>query len=243
VGVSGLPQPDAVETPDFTGVDAEEILRWTAARFERPGFTCSFGGTGIILAHMIGVHRLPIPVYFLDTGLLFPETLASRRAFAERYGLDVIDVRPRLTVDEQARAYGPELYRRQPDLCCQLRKVEPMQRVLRDLDAWVGGLRRDQSETRGAVEVVERHVTEDGREIAKVSPLAHWTKQDAWRYILDNRLPYNPLLDRGYKSIGCMPCTVPVGVGAGERDGRWAGTGKTECGLHTFTRKQATTIG
>jgi phosphoadenosine phosphosulfate reductase len=222
---------------DLRAADPETILRWACERFTRVGFTCSFGGTGIVLAHMIGTLMLPIPIYFLDTDYLFAETYETRKGFAERYGLRVIDVHPDMTVEEQARRYGEDLYRRDPDLCCNLRKVEPMRQVLGSLDAWISGLRRDQSAARAAVEVLERHVLEDGRDILKINPLAHWSREDAARYISENNLPQNPLADRGYKSIGCWPCTVRVGADAGERDGRWAGTGKTECGLHTFTRK------
>lgn len=217
--------------------DPLSILRWAAEHYQRIGFTCSFSGTGIVLAHMIGTQKLPIPVYFLDTGFLFPETLATRREFAERYGLSIIDVRPDLTVEQQAERYGEALYARDPDLCCHLRKVTPMQRILEGLDAWISGLRRDQSATRGEVEVVELHTLDDGRTIAKINPLAYWTKEEAWLYIAEHKLPYNPLMDRGYKSIGCWTCTRPVAIDANERDGRWDGTKKTECGLHTFTKK------
>ncbi len=222
---------------ELYAADPADVLRWSVENHPRVGFTCSFGGTGIVLAHMIGVHVLPIPIYFLDTGLLFPETIATRQAFAERYGLTVVDARPALTVEEQAQQYGEELYRRDPDLCCSLRKVDPMRQVLAGLDAWISGLRRDQSTARERVELVESHTLEDGRVIAKISPLALWSRQQAWDYIAQHDLPYNPLADRGYKSIGCWPCTRAVGEDADERAGRWAGSGKTECGLHTFTRQ------
>lgn len=219
--------------------DPLAILRWTLEMYPRVGFTCSFGGTGIVLAHMIGVNELPIPIYFLDTGFLFPETIATRQAFSERYGLTVVDARPALTVTQQAEQHGEELYRHNPDLCCSIRKVDPMRHVLEGLDAWLSGLRRDQSSARENVELLERHTLEDGRVIAKVSPLVQWTRQQAWDYIRAHDLPYNTLSDRGYKSIGCWPCTRAVGDDADEREGRWADSGKTECGLHTFTRQVA----
>lgn len=225
------------QTPQLAEWSPSEILLWAVDQFPRRGFTCSFGGTGIILAHMIGTLKLPIPVYFLNTGYLFRETLQSRDAFAQRYGLTVVDVVPDVTVEEQAARLGPDLYRSNPDMCCQIRKVDPMQRLLQDLDAWISGLRRDQSGGREGVDVVERHTLPDGRAIAKLNPLALWTKEQCWDYIRAHGLPYNPLLDRGYRSIGCWPCTVRVGEGQGERDGRWAGTSKTECGLHTFTKR------
>lgn len=219
------------------GQDIARILRWCAARYRRIGFTASFGGTGIVIAHVIAVERLAIPVYFLDTGFLFPETYATRRRFIERYDLEVIDVRPTLSIEEQEQQFGPELYRHDPDRCCAVRKVEPMERVLSGLDAWISGVRRDQAATRGETEIVEEHILPDGRAIAKVHPMAHWTRADAWRYIVRHNLPYNPLADQGFKSIGCVPCTRAVADGADERTGRWAGTGKIECGLHTFTRR------
>lgn len=228
-----------LDAPSFVPESPAEILAWTAEHFAHPALTCSFGGTGIILAHMIAVAKLPIPVYFLDTGLLFPETLEARDAFARQYGLEVRSISPTLSVEEQAEQFGAELWRRDPDKCCALRKVAPMTRLLADLDAWVTGLRRDQGASRAEVAVVEAHGLPDGRTITKVNPLAHWTRKEAWAYIRRHDLPYNPLLDRGYRSIGCVPCTVPVPAGGGERDGRWAGHGKTECGLHTFTQRQA----
>ncbi len=219
------------------GADPREILRWTCAQGGTVGLTCSFGGTGIVLAHMVAVLSLPIPVYFLDTGFLFEETIRYRREFAERYRLRVIDVQPLLSVDEQAAEYGDALYGLDPDQCCQLRKVESMRRILSSLDIWVSGLRRDQSETRSEARVLERHIVDDGRTILKVNPLAHWTRDEAQRYIREHELPENPLLAQGYKSLGCWPCTQKVAADAPERAGRWAGTRKTECGLHTFTQK------
>lgn len=198
--------------------------------------TCSFGGGGIVLAHMLSRRRPDVPVLFLDTGYHFEETLRFKDEFARRFGLRVITQRPGLTVDEQDAQYGPQLYRRDPDLCCYMRKVEPMAAALRSLDAacWIAALRRDQSPTRRDVAIVEQHRMDDGRTVAKVHPLANWTRQDVWSYIREHDLPYHPLLDDGYTSIGCAPCTVPA-TSADERSGRWAGTNKTECGLHTFT--------
>jgi phosphoadenosine phosphosulfate reductase len=216
----------------------EAILRWTVDHFPRVGMTCSFSGTGIILAHLVAVHGLPIRVFFLDTGFHFPETLQAEQSFAQRYGLSVEVIRPSLSVEEQNATYGPELYRRDPDLCCHLRKVLPMQSVLDQLDAWVSGLRRDQSPARASTEVAELHTLPDGRVVVKVHPLAGWTRSQAWKYILDHDLPYNVLHDRGYPSIGCWPCTQPADPNGPERSGRWLGTTKTECGLHTFTRRE-----
>jgi len=131
---------------------------------------------------------------------------------------------------------GP-LYQTDPDRCCTIRKVEPLARAIAGFDAWISAVRQDQSSSRSLTEVVEYHEVE-GRPIVKVFPLAHWSRADVWRYIRENGVPYHPLLDQGYSSIGCWPCTRPTAPGEAERAGRWSGTGKTECGLHTFTIKQ-----
>lgn len=220
--------------------EAERILRWAVEQFSpRAVLTCSFGGGGIVLAHMLSRMRPDVPVLFLDTGYHFEETVAFKDEFARRFGLRIITQQPALTVDEQTVQYGPRLYERDPDLCCYMRKVEPMTAALRSLDAacWIAALRRDQSRTRQSVAIIERHELDDGRQVVKVHPLANWTKEDVWRYIDRHQLPYNPLLDQGYTSIGCYPCTAPARLPDDERSGRWPGMGKTECGLHTFSRK------
>lgn len=232
--------PDGVET-----WSAVQIVRWASRQFgDGLVLTCSFGGGGIVLAHMVQQHCPDVPIVFLDTGFHFPETLQFKEEFASRFNLQVIDVRPRLTVEEQAAQYGPELYARQPDLCCAQRKVEPLAAALLDrgVDGWMSALRRDQSPTRKNIRTLEWHtLTEPNsdrrRRIVKVHPLASWTRGDVERYIADHDLPRHPLLDEGYTSIGCAPCTALPLNGDGERSGRWAGTGKTECGLHTFTAR------
>lgn len=219
---------------------AEQILLWAVEQFApRAVLTCSFGGGGIVLAHMLSLRRPDVPVLFLDTGYHFDETLEFKDEFAKRFGLRVITQQPALSVNEQDAQYGSRLYERDPDQCCHMRKVEPMAAALRFLDAacWIAALRRDQSRTRRDVDIVERHELEDGRIVVKVHPLANWTKQDVWRYIHGHQLPYHPLLDDGYTSIGCYPCTVPALPSGDERSGRWPGSSKTECGLHTFTSR------
>lgn len=218
----------------------EQVLLWAAEQFApKAVLTCSFGGGGIVLAHMVSRLDLDVPVLFLDTGYHFEETLQFRDEFARRYELRLINQQPALTVREQDTQYGPRLYERDPDLCCHMRKVEPMAAALRFLDAscWIAALRRDQSATRRHVDIVERHQLPDGRVVVKVHPLANWSRQDVWNYIEQNDLPYHPLLDQGYTSIGCYPCTAKA-TSDDERSGRWPGTGKTECGLHTFTAKK-----
>jgi phosphoadenosine phosphosulfate reductase len=208
--------------------DPEMTLRWAVEAF--PGklaLTVSFGGGGVVLAHLISRIDRTVPVIFLDTGFHFPETYAFKQRFAEQYGLNVVELKP-LTDP------GP-LYATDPDRCCAIRKVEPLARAIAGFDAWISAVRQDQSVTRSATAVVEYHEL-DGRPIVKVFPLAHWSREDVWRYIRQHEVPYHPLLDQGYTSIGCWPCTRPTTPGEPERAGRWSGTGKTECGLHTFTQ-------
>jgi phosphoadenosine phosphosulfate reductase len=208
---------------------AEQVLQWAITTFrDKVALTVSFGGGGVVLAHLVSRIDRRVPVLFLDTGFHFPETVAFKNGFVARYGLKLIELRPRFEP-------GP-LYKTDPDRCCAIRKVEPMQRALAGFDAWITALRRDQSDTRRATEVLERHAV-NGRTILKVMPLAHWTREDVWRYIREHDVPYHPLLDQGYSSIGCWPCTRPILAGESERAGRWSGTGKTECGLHTFSAK------
>jgi phosphoadenosine phosphosulfate reductase len=222
-----MPAEVAVESARFSAerAPAEAILEWAVARFAgRVAVTMSFGGGGVVLAHMLAAIDRSVPVVFIDTGFLFPETLAFKDAVAEQYGLTVVTIGPH-------RDPGP-LYLTAPDACCKIRKVEPMQRLLPTYDAWVSAIRRDQSPTRAAVELVEHHGA-----VVKVHPLAAWTRDDVARYAAAHRVPTHPLLERGYASIGCWPCTRPTVAGEDERAGRWSGTNKTECGLHTFTRR------
>jgi phosphoadenosine phosphosulfate reductase len=208
--------------------DPEMTLRWAVEAFPgRLALTVSFGGGGVVLAHLISRIDRTVPVIFLDTGFHFPETYAFKQRFADQYGLNVVEVKP-LTDP------GP-LYATDPDRCCGIRKVEPLARAIAGFDAWISAVRQDQSVTRSATAVVEYHEL-DGRPIVKVFPLAHWSREDVWRYIREHEVPYHPLLDQGYTSIGCWPCTRPTTPGEPERAGRWSGTGKTECGLHTFTQ-------
>jgi phosphoadenosine phosphosulfate reductase len=209
----------------------EEILAWALQAYRgRTALACSFGGpTGIVAIDMV-MHIDPsTPVYYLDTGLLFEETRTLINRIRERYVIEPIAVRPRLSPAEQAELYGDALWERNPDLCCKLRKVEPQERFLEGFDAWISGIRRDQTKDRSLVPVV----TWDGTfGLIKVSPFARWTEEMVWRYVRARDLPYNELHDRQYPSIGCIPCTRSIRRGEGMRDGRWAGSVKVECGLH-----------
>lgn len=205
----------------------QEILTWATRTFgERLGIACSFGGvSGMAIVDMAVKIAPDVHVFYNDTDFLFPETYATRDAVAAKYGIVPLGYRPRLTPDEQAAQRGAELWRTAPNECCNIRKVEPNARALENLDAWVAGLRRDQSDTRKNVAPVQW----DGKfGVFKIAPLWNWSEADVWRYVAANDVPYNPLHDAGYASVGCTHCTV---AGQG-RDGRWQGAAKTECGLH-----------
>lgn len=237
---------EAPITPGWVGEQARrlaaappaELLRWAVDRFApRVGLTCSFSGAGVVLAHLLSQVAPAVPVIFLDTSFHFAETLRYKDELAERLGLNLIEHQPKLSRRERALRYGADLYRRDPDLCCALCKVEPMQRALQGRDAWITALRRDQSPTRAAIEPLEYHELPGGRAVVKVMPLYRWQARDVQQYMEQHGIPRHPLLDRGYASIGCAPCTRPVAAGEDERAGRWSGSDKTECGLHTFTRR------
>lgn len=207
-----------------------EILQWAVDRFgTRLTFATGFGAEGCALIDLIGRHRLPIDIFTLDTGLLFSETYDLWRRLEARYGLTIRGVLPAQTVDEQASAHGPQLWARAPDRCCEMRKVSPLVAELARFDAWITAIRRDQTASRADALAVEWDAKFG---LGKVNPLVRWTRKDVWLYLLRNDVPYNPLHDRGYPSIGCHPCTSSVAAGEDERAGRWRGGAKTECGLH-----------
>lgn len=225
----------------FKTTPSEEILAWAWERFgARAAIGTSFQGAGLVILHLAKSRGLAFPIFTIDTGLLFPETLALQQRLEKFLGVRIHSVKPDLTVEEQADIHGPELWRRDPDLCCTLRKVWPLRERLLDLDCWISGLRRQQAQTRAAVAVVELYVSDElsGRQIVKLNPLANWTGEAVWDYIRRYGIPYNPLYDRGYRSIGCWPCTRPTADGEDERAGRWTGFKKLECGIHTFLPKK-----
>ncbi len=225
----------------FTTQPAGEILRWASECFgPRAAIGTSFQGAGLVMLHLAKQSGLSFPVFTLDTGLLFPETLELKRRLEDFFGLAIEGLAPDLTVEQQAHIHGPELWARQPDLCCTARKVLPLRDKLLDLDCWITGLRREQSDTRSGTGVVEVYVADEasGREVVKLNPMTAWSRDAVWQYIKDHRIPYNPLHDRGYRSIGCWPCTRPIAEGDDERAGRWTGFQKVECGIHTFMPKK-----
>lgn len=214
------------------GQNPQDILAWTFAAFgEKVTLACSFGGvSGMALLDMSVKLNPAVRVFYLDTDVLFPETYELEKRTAERYGIQPIAFRPLITLQEQAQKHGDALWSSDPDACCAIRKVEPNKRALEGMDAWISGLRRDQSETRSTVRPLD---WDNKFGLVKVSPLASWKDKDVWRYIMANDVPYNPLHDRGFPSIGCTHCTRAVKGGEDPRAGRWAGTDKDECGLHT----------
>jgi phosphoadenylyl-sulfate reductase (thioredoxin) len=217
------------------GRGPEEILSWAAERFApRLTFATGFGAEGCVLIDMIGRLGLPIDVFTLDTGLLFPETYALWRRLEEKYGITIRAVRPAQSVPEQARTEGDRLWERQPDRCCALRKVEPLRQALAGFDAWITAIRRDQTADRATAGVVEQ---DDRFGLVKVNPLVTWTSADVSAYVAENDVPVNPLHEQGYPSVGCLPCTSRVLPGEDPRAGRWRGRVKTECGLHSRAPK------
>jgi len=168
-------------------------------------------------------------IFYLDTDVLFPETYALRDEVSRRYGVNPVAYHSRLTLEQQEAKYGPELWARDPDRCCYLRKVEPNERALAGKKAWISGIRRDQSSTRRDVALVE---WDSAFDLVKLNPLAAWTEDGVWSYIHEHKVPYNPLHDDGYPSIGCTHCTRRVLPGEDRRAGRWSGFDKIECGIH-----------
>jgi phosphoadenosine phosphosulfate reductase len=224
---------------DLEGRSAQEVLAWAVDRFAgRIVLTCSWQRQSSVLVDMLHRMGASVRVVELDTGLLFPETYETRDRLVARYGLDVERVDPLQSVEEQERTEGPALWSRDPDRCCALRKVEPLARALRGMDAWITGIRRAQGASRAGARKLE---LDESRGVVKVQPLADWSDEDVVGYLYAHDVPYNPLHDRGFPSIGCVPCTRAVRSGEDPRAGRWADTGKTECGLHLPATGRAVT--
>jgi phosphoadenosine phosphosulfate reductase len=222
---------------EFESASATEILRWTYEQFgSSAAIGTSFQGAGLVTIHHAVAAGLPLPVFTIDTGVLFPETLELKSRLEDYFGLVIEALVPERTMEQQAQDIAPELWLRNPDLCCTLRKVEPLQKKLNQLDAWIAGLRREQSVGRADIQILELYEFDRLREknILKVNPLARWSREQVWAYIRQHGIPYNPLMDRGFRSIGCYPCTSVVISGQDERAGRWTGFDKNECGIHTF---------
>ncbi len=222
----------------LTGLAPHEILARAAQQFPRITFATGFGVEGCVVIDVIARSGLRIDLFTLETGLLFPETHELWRRLEERYRVTIRAVLPERTVPEQAGEFGDRLWERAPDLCCGMRKVAPLRRALENFDAWVSAIRRDQTPERSSVPLVQ---WDDKFELVKVSPLAHWSSDDVWAYVRQHDVPFNPLHERGYPSIGCTPCTSPVFAGEDPRAGRWRGREKKECGIHGRSERQQLT--
>jgi len=220
----------SLQLPDVEAMTAEDCLLWAYDRFgDKLCLTCSWQKQSSVLVHMVSELGIDIPVIELDTALFFRETYETRERLVERYGLELI--RPEvISVAEQHKQEGPNLWESNPDRCCHVRKVEPLERALKEYDAWVSGIRREQSLTRKDAQRVEFSERYD---VWKIQPLVDWDAKRVDAYIHVNEIPYNPLHDAGYPSIGCIPCTRPVSRDEDERAGRWADSDKIECGIHT----------
>lgn len=211
----------------------QEIIRWAVENFH-PKLTMAtaFGPEGCVILYMLSQIERSVPVFNLDTGYQFRETLELRDRIAQRYGIEVELKKPELTVEQYEAQHGGPLYKTNPDQCCFDRKVKVLRQSVVGMHAWMSGIRRDQSPDRARSPIVgwDRKF-----KLVKISPLANWTKNEVWKLIMREDIPYNPLHDQGYPSIGCWPCTRAVMFGEDdERAGRWSGTAKTECGLHTL---------
>lgn len=210
---------------------ALEVLRWSYAEYgDEIVYACSFGIEGIVLIDLISKVKPDATIVFLDTDVHFKETYETIERVKERYPtLTIILKKPALSLAEQAAQHGEELWKSNPNKCCEIRKMIPLNETLAGEKAWISGLRREQSPTRANINYINR---DDKFKSIKICPLIHWTWKDVWRYVSKHDLPYNPLHDQGYPSIGCEHCTQPAFTMEDLRSGRWQGSGKTECGLH-----------
>jgi phosphoadenosine phosphosulfate reductase len=221
----------------FEHQSPEDILAWAWERFDRrAAIGTSFQGSGLVMMHLAKMAGLNFPVFTLDTGLLFPETRELHKRLEDFFGWRIESIVPDLTVEQQAEVIGPDLWTSDPDLCCTTRKVLPLQSKLRELDCWITGLRRHQTLSRADIGLIELYTLDarGGSDVVKLNPMANWPREAIWRHIRQHQIPYNPLHDRGYKSIGCLTCTRKTARGEDERAGRWIGFKKVECGIHTF---------
>ncbi len=210
---------------------AEQVLSWAFATYgEDVAIATGMGAEGMVLLDIASRIHPEMKVFTGDTEFLFPETYDLIDRVEERYGIKIERILSQLSPEEQEREFGPKLWAKNPDQCCSLRKVEPLRRKLSTLDAWITAIRRGQTPERAGAKKI---AWDEKFNLVKVNPLADWTRQMVWSYIVKNDVPYNPLHDRNYPSIGCTNCTRAIQAGEESRAGRWSGFGKTECGLHT----------
>ena len=222
----------------FESEHPSRILGWLNENFRTGeiGMATGFGAEGVVLIDMIASINRNIPVFYLDTNVLFPETYALRDKLEEKYSIRLIRYATRISLEQQSELHGASLWETNPDLCCKIRKVEPLREALQNYSGWITAIRREQSAVRAKAGIIEWDSKFD---LLKINPLAAWTKKEVWKYIVDRGVPYNPLYDKKYASIGCTHCTTPVADGEDERAGRWRGFQKKECGLHIEAQKFA----
>lgn len=231
--------PDVIhrKADAFEQASVEEILGWAWDTYgDRAAIGTSFQGAGLVVIDTAVRQGYKFPVFTIDTGLLFPETLELKRQLEDKFGLEIESLHPEQTVEEQATEHGDALWTRYPDLCCTLRKVIPLQNKLKTLDVWITGLRRQQSDERQKTKIAELYKFDVLRDqyILKLNPMANWSRDQVQTRLKERGIPVNVLQSRGYRSIGCLPCTRPTGESDSERAGRWTGFDKAECGIHTF---------
>lgn len=226
----------------FEVAGPDQVLSWGYHTFGSDMVLgTGFGPSGIFLIYRLQELGIKIPIFYLDTHLLFNETYELRDRLEERFNISITRVGTDLSLEEQAEKYGDELWKKNPNRCCHLRKVLPLRNYLSDKKAWITGVRRSDSYTRRKTQFVE---WDPENEVIKINPLANWTGNQVWNYIQGKGLPYNPLHDEGYPSIGCIPCTAPVGAEQeDERAGRWSGSEKTECGIHVSSQNYRQRLG
>ena len=232
----------AAASERLTGASPFEVLRWAVDRFHpRLVMATAFGAEGCCILHMLADIQPAVKIINLETGYQFPETLELRERIKDRYGIEVEYIRPDQTVAEYEAEHGGPLHSHHPDQCCYDRKILPLHSAMRRLAplAWISAIRKDQTADRGRADVIGWDAKFD---VVKVNPLLNWTKKEVWAFIVKHDVPYNPLHDRNYPSIGCWPCTRAVETGEDDRAGRWAGKVKKECGLHVIELKDGAGI-
>jgi phosphoadenosine phosphosulfate reductase len=219
----------------FENSHPDEILSWGLETFgHKIVLGTGFGPSGVFLIHRMVTKNIPIHIFYLDTHLLFSETYRLRDELEDTFGISIERVSTKLSLEDQAENYGDELWKSNPDKCCFLRKVLPLKNYLADKEAWVTGVRRSQSDTRKQTDIIE---WDPLNEVVKINPLAKWGNDEVWEYVKKHKIPYNPLHDHGYPTIGCIPCTEPAEADEpDERNGRWKNLEKTECGIHLPTQ-------
>ena len=215
----------------FEESSPQEILRWAVDRYHpRLTMATAFGAEGCVIISMLAEIEPDVKIYNLETGYQFAETLEMRERINARYGIEVEYIHADETVAAMESRFGGPIYNSHPDECCRIRKIVPLRRAVAGYSAWISAIRRDQTAHRAQSAIVDWDRKFD---LVKINPLANWTKRDVWSYIMKHDVPYNPLHDQGFPSIGCRPCTHPSNQGDDDRSGRWLGSLKTECGLHT----------